>query len=114
MSRDKITKTGRERLVREITRCPDVSRNTLFPPFPSSPDPPSTVRVGPNVPAPRRHVKPIGCSTTLSPATKSWVDNCLVPILVNEYLTESKKPLATQSSRVAESAGTTLPREVNK
>ena len=35
---------------------------------------------------------------------KSWVDNCLVPILVKEYLSEmqAKKPVETDPNIVAE------------
>jgi hypothetical protein len=36
---------------------------------------------------------------------RSWVDNCLVPILANEYLREGRKTVATEADSVAHSAG---------
>lgn len=36
---------------------------------------------------------------------RSWVDNCLVPILVKEYLSKAQKTLATKAEFVAHSAG---------
>jgi hypothetical protein len=45
-------------------------------------------------------------SAKLSPALRSWVDSCLVPILLKEYFSqiESEKPVATESERMAECA----------
>ncbi len=56
-----------------------------------------------------------GSSSKLSPEIRSWIDNCIVPILVKEYLTEMKMEtkLAVGSRSVAQFAtdGTT-PSEV--
>jgi hypothetical protein len=45
-------------------------------------------------------------SELLSPALRSWVDTCLVPILLKEYLSqiESERPVATESEHMAECA----------
>ena len=40
--------------------------------------------------------KPNG-NSALSPELKSWVDNCLVPILVREYLEEIEREKSTCS-----------------
>jgi hypothetical protein len=54
-------------------------------------------------------------NSTPPPELKSWVENCLVPILVRKYLEEAKATLAIGSEGVRDSAGEiTLPDEVNK
>lgn len=51
----------------------------------------------------------------LVPAIKSWVDNCLIPILVKEYFSDAQKSLANQVHPVANSAGeVTSHSEVNQ
>jgi hypothetical protein len=44
-------------------------------------------------------------NSPLSPAVRSWLDNCIVPILVKEYLAElsRKKDLAPDNGLMAES-----------
>jgi hypothetical protein len=45
--------------------------------------------------------------SALSPALRSWIDNCLVPILVKEFLAEARereKVLDAESRRVAQFA----------
>lgn len=52
---------------------------------------------------------------SLGPAVQSWIDNCVVPILVKEYLEVWQKAVANESDFVAEStADITVAREVNK
>ena len=53
--------------------------------------------------------------SALSPEMKSWIDNCLVPILIKEYLAESQNAVATPAILVAESnAESTLRGKVSK
>jgi hypothetical protein len=56
-----------------------------------------------------------GTASTLPKELRSWVDNCLVPILMKEYLREAKKMLAPGGERVSHSAGEVTSRaEVNQ
>jgi hypothetical protein len=51
---------------------------------------------------------------SLSAEIRSWVDNCLVPILASAFLKESKKILATESALVSESSEAAVRCEVNQ
>jgi hypothetical protein len=42
-------------------------------------------------------------NSELSPEVKSWIDSCLVPILVKEYLKQSKKTIAIESAPMPKS-----------
>jgi|GraSoiStandDraft_34_1057297.scaffolds.fasta_scaffold1397985_2 hypothetical protein len=55
-------------------------------------------------------------NSTLPPELKSWLDRCLVPILVRQYLEEAKATVAVASEDVRDSACEmmTLPDEVKK
>ncbi len=46
-----------------------------------------------------------GHNSTLTPELRSWIDNCVVPGLLREYLAalESEKMLATRAEPVVES-----------
>lgn len=62
-----------------------------------------------------RQPRHISQPSDLAPGIKSWVDNCLIPILVKDYLTEAQKTLATEAESVSHSAGeVTSPPEVNQ
>ena len=62
-----------------------------------------------------RSARDISKNAALPEGIKSWVDNCLVPILANEYLSESLKNVATEADCVAHSAAeVTSHAEVNK
>ena len=54
--------------------------------------------------------------TTFIGISKSWLDRCLVPILVRQYLEEAKATVAVASEDVRDSACEmmTLPDEVKK
>jgi hypothetical protein len=47
-------------------------------------------------------------SRRISPELKSWIDNCLVPIMVEEYLAQhsGEKSIAAESTPVVTSAAT--------
>lgn len=62
-----------------------------------------------------RQPRHISQPSDLAPGIKSWVDNCLIPILVKDYFSGAQKILATEAHSVAHSAGemTSQP-EVNR
>jgi hypothetical protein len=43
---------------------------------------------------------------SISPALKSWIKNCVVPILVREYLTDEKIEVVSATNEVVESLST--------
>jgi hypothetical protein len=49
------------------------------------------------------------------PPLKSWIDNCIVPILLDEYLKDLQKDVANESDSVADSTAGVKPSfQVNK